>query len=109
VLRDLSPLELWGPEGVTVLTRIARQGSEATMACHVLNRSRAAAGEPPVPMRYLSIGLKHDALPGRAVSARWHAPGQEPVALELETLPGLVRLVIPRVDEWGVVEVRCSE
>lgn len=68
--------------------------------------------------------------PSRAVSAAWplaffpvpaaaggiiraqavrHAPGRQPQRLQIEELPNAYRLVIPCIEEWGMVEVGFAE
>ncbi len=106
LLRELAPITVWAPEGVFALLRHGKSGGERAWVCHILNRTRAAAGEPPVAMGHLALTLRRSALPGGDVAmASWHSPGQAPVPLKTETLPEAVRLVIPELAEWGVVRV----
>ncbi len=106
VLRRLSPIEVWGPEGIYAVPRLTADPDSRVLACHILNRIQAGDGEAVVPLRHLSIGLRGPAVLGpRIDSATWHAPGRDPQPIEVDELPGLFRLVIPEVAEWGIAQV----
>ncbi|MBI2299794.1 MAG: hypothetical protein HYU66_12780 [Armatimonadetes bacterium] len=103
-LTPLAPVEVWGPPGVRALPRVKPGGR--TLAIHVLNRNQREPHGPVAPLKYVSVGLRPAAQLGPKVArAVWHAVGAEPVAVEPEELPGLLRLVLPEVREWGILEV----
>jgi len=105
-LAELAPIEVWGPDGISVFPRVSADPESRVVVCHLLNRMHFGAGGPVRPLRFVSIGLRPSACLGeQVVSATWHAPGQEPVSLEPELLPGIVRLVVPELGEWGVLRL----
>jgi len=107
LLSRLAPVQVWGPEDVYVLPRVSLDPADRTLILHVLNRVREAEGQPVVPLRYLSVGLRGEALLGaRVESATWHAPGEETRELEVDDLPTGPRLIIPELRRWGIARVR---
>ncbi len=110
VLRRLSPIEVWGPEGIYALPRLKPDPDSRVIACHILNRLQAGGEKKVVPLRHLSIGLRGAVVLGsRVESATWHAPGRTPQPIEVDELPGLLRLVIPEVAEWGIARVEFAQ
>lgn len=104
VLRQLSPVELWGPEEVYCLLRAPAGGTDRRVACHILNRNRKPDTGAAAPLRYLSLALRNSFLGGADIrSASFHAPGCEPQEAIIDPLPGRTRIVIPRVDQWGIL------
>ena len=110
VLSKLAPLEVWGPDDIYALPRVSGDPDSRALICHLLNRNQAGEGEPIVPLRYLSIGLRRSAFLGPKIAgATWHAPGRQPRALEMDELSGLTRLIIPELAEWGIAQIEFGE
>lgn len=108
LLAALRPVDVWGPEGLYALPRVRPGGRE--LVAHVLNRVRSSAHGPVVPLAHVGLGLRREAALGATIQrADWFAPGAEPAELTVEELPGMWRLVLPRLAEWGVVRVTFAD
>ncbi|NSW57859.1 MAG: LamG domain-containing protein [Armatimonadetes bacterium] len=104
LLLQVSPVELWGPQEIYCLLRAPAGGTDRRIACHILNRNRMPGSGAVAPLRYLSVALRNSFLGGAQIhSASFHAPGHEPEAAVVDPLPGRTRIVIPRVDQWGIL------
>lgn len=101
-LAHLSIADVWGPRDIHVIARARRDPKCKTLLLHVLNRASQGS-----ELKWVSILLRTHALPGTKIAAaRWHAPGQPPNDLEIETLPAGPRILIPRIREWGIIEIQ---
>jgi len=47
----------------------------------------------------------HDFGVPNLVAARWHAPGAETATLEVEKLNEGLRVILPKIELWGIVEL----
>jgi hypothetical protein len=101
-LRACSRCRVWGPAGLVVLPRAPRDPARRLVVLHVLNHS----GDDEV--RWVSIILPTGTLGSPVAAARWHTPGQEVQPLEMETLAEGLRLFLPRLGLWGIVELELA-
>ncbi|MDH7571482.1 MAG: hypothetical protein QHJ73_18050, partial [Armatimonadota bacterium] len=73
-------------------------------------RVHSSPDQPPVPMRWVSVGLRPGAMLGpKVLRATWYAPGKAPRPVEVDPLPAGLRLILPDLAEWGVVEVEFEQ
>lgn len=101
-LRSLSIAEVWGPRDIHIIARTRRDPKDQTLVLHVVNRA-----SPGAELKWLSFTLRNRALLGPTItSAKWCAPDQGPMDLEWEMLPEGPRILVPRIREWGVAEIR---
>jgi hypothetical protein len=101
-LDALAFAEIWGPPDIHVIPRIRSAANPPSLLLHVLNRA-----SPGKSLRWLSFAIRRRALPESAISSiRWHAPGEAPIDLDWETLPAGCRILIPKMHEWGIAEVK---
>lgn len=101
-LDALAFAEVWGPHDIHVIPRIPSGANPPSLLLHVINRA-----SPESSLRWLSFAIRRRALPESAISSiRWHAPGEAPIDLEWETLPAGCRILIPKMREWGIAEVK---
>lgn len=106
LLAGFCPLSVWGPEEVVVLPRLSGKPEDRSMVCHVLNRLQAGAERNVTPLRYVSIVVRPSGMLGTSVqSARWFAPGRDPVTCDLDMLPDGPRIIIPHLEEWGILKL----
>jgi hypothetical protein len=106
LLQSLCPISVWGPEDVVVLPRLSGKPEDRSLVCHVLNRLQAGADRKVTPLRYVSVSVRPQGMLGSSVaSARWFTPGHEAVDCDVDELPDGPRIILPRIDEWGILKV----
>ena len=58
------------------------------------------------PFGHVTLQLQHPERWGEALRARYYQPGQEGgIALTPEVHPRIIRITLPRLGAWGVVEI----
>lgn len=107
--RFLAPLSLftfWGPAHVYLLPRVAAEDPRRRLVVHVLNLTRTSVDNHPCSLKWTSVLVRSPAMLGsHLVSARWHTPGQRTVSVETESLREGIRVLLPHLDLWGVLEL----
>jgi hypothetical protein len=97
-------LRLEGPDNLYAFLRVNRDARSA--AIHVVNWNLAPDGERAEPFRNVTVTLLHPERWDAAKQAVWHAPGQPPVPLTPERHADCIRLTLPQVATWGIIELR---
>lgn len=103
-LRGMDLLRVEGPEGICAFPRVNREKRSA--AIHLVNWNLGLDGERAERYENVTLTLQQPARWGGIGSATWRQPGQEPVALRPERHKDCVRLTLPQIETWGVVEIR---
>ena len=102
-LAELSPFDVWGPDGIYLLPRVKRDPNTRTLVCHLLNRVDREGDEP---LRYVSFMVRRDAWLGdKLTGATLHRPGEEALPLEVEILSDGARAIVPRLPIWAIAEL----
>ncbi len=103
-LRGMELLRVEAPEGVYAFPRVNRAKHSA--AIHVVNWNLAASGERAELYRNVTLTLLQPQRWGKIASATWLQPGKKPVTLKAERHDDCVRLTLPQIETWGVVEIK---
>jgi hypothetical protein len=103
-LRGMELLRVEAPEGVYAFPRVNR--AKRTAAVHVVNWNLGASGERAEPYRNVTLTLLQPQRWGKLASATWLQPGKKPVSLKPERHDDCVRLTLPQIETWGVVEIK---
>ncbi len=104
-LDQISPFTLWAPPGVYLLARVRPTPGKPLLVCHLINfQDRTGAHR----LRYISFLVKKSAFPGKKLAAaRWYVPNRpDPVPLDTESLNAGVRIIVPRLDLWGIAALQ---
>ena len=105
-LEPLSLLRYWGPNDLVFLPRMQTDGTTNRLLLHVLNLNQNPTDKSPVPVKWTSLLLRLPAMLGPDLTAaRWHAPGAETATLEVEKLNEGLRVILPKIELWGIVEL----
>ncbi len=102
-LRDLQLLRVEAPEGVYAFPRVNR--ARKTAAIHLVNWNLAPDGERAEAYRNVTLTLRQPSRWGPCATATWLQPGCKPVSLKPEHHKDCIRLTLPRIETWGVVEI----
>jgi hypothetical protein len=103
-LRGLELLRVEAPEGVYAFPRVNR--SKRSAAVHLVNWNLDANGERAERYQNVTLTLRQPPRWGKIATATWLEPGREPVALQPECHADCVRLTLPQIETWGVVEIQ---
>lgn len=103
-LLGLDLLRLEGPDNLYAFPRVNRDAHSA--AIHVVNWNLGAEGERAETYRNVTLSLLHPARWGAIAQAVWHEPGEPPVTLVSERHADCIRLTLPQVGTWGIIELR---
>jgi hypothetical protein len=107
--RDRTPmvplLKLEAPEDIFAFIRVEPNKEPLSAVVHLVNWNLRVGGGND-PFKHLSLGLPFsDEWKGR-ITARYFQPGRKEVeGLELEWHSGYVRMTVPRLEVWGIVEL----
>lgn len=101
-LRGLDLLRLEAPEHIYAFPRV--NGARQSAAIHLVNWN--LGGERAERYRSITLTLCQPQRWGKLSSAVWLRPGQEPVTLQPERHEDCVRLTVPELETWGIVEIR---
>ena len=102
-LRGMEVLRVEGPDDVYAFLRVNRERRSAVV--HVVNWSLAPDGERAEVYRNVTLTLLRPERWGNITLATYHQPGRESVALKSELHGDCVRLTLPQIETWGVVEI----
>jgi len=92
---------------VHVFPRRRISGEHTSLALHLLNRDYDKGADEYHEKKEVAVELTARVLGGASdfSSAVYHQPGREPIYLQVEKKRGKVRLAVPSVELWGVIEV----
>lgn len=102
------PVSIQGTDRVLAVPRIRAGEGGSTLAIHLLNRAyREDDGMDPRPA--FQVTLSTDVL-GRPAStfrkATLHAPRAEPAEVNIQAVAAGLRIDVPGIDFWGIVELQ---
>jgi hypothetical protein len=97
-------LRFEGPDNLYAFLRVNRDAHSA--AIHVVNWNLAPDGERAEAYQNVTVTLLHPERWGAAAQVFWHEPGRPPVPLTPERHAGCIRLTLPQVATWGIIELR---
>ena len=103
-LQELDLLRLEGPDNIYVFPRVNKAAHSA--AIHVVNWNLGSAGERAETYRNVTVSLLHPERWGTVTQAVWHEPSQPPVTLTPERHADCLRLTLPQVATWGIIEIK---
>lgn len=97
--RGLDPIRLEGPPGVYLFPRQAEDG---TVLIHVVNWNISADPSRAEAYSFVTVNLRRW---GAIRRATYWQPGAEPTELTPEVHADSVRLTLPKLQTWGIVEM----
>ncbi len=104
-LRELDLLRVEGPENLYAFLRVNRERRSA--AIHVVNWNlNDATPERAETYQYVTVTLLNPARWGGVAQVLWHEPGREPSVITPEVHPDGIRLTLPQVGTWGIIEIK---
>lgn len=103
-LQGLDLLRVEGPENLYAFLRADR--ARGTAAIHVVNWNVGDNNtDRAEPYGHVTLALLHPERWGAISAAVWHSPGPPPVPLVPERHADCIRLTLPRLATWGLVEL----
>ncbi len=104
-IMDLDLLRLEGPENIYAFPRVDRE--RRTCAIHVVNWNLGDPGaERAETYASVTVTLLHPERWGAVGQAVWHVPGEPSVILTPERHAEGLRLTLPQLTTWGVIEIK---
>ena len=95
-----------GSQHVMVMPRAIPADASAPMVVHLLNRHYEGKEDRMVPQNDFSIRLRQDLFAGRKLTkATLYAPGGRPVELQVHAEDERIRIEIPRLELWAILEL----
>ena len=98
-VRGLDTLRFEGPPGVYLFPRRAAAGNTII---HLVNWNLLPDQDRPQGFRFVTVSLPRWGAIGKAT---YWQPGTAPVGVEPEVHPDAVRLTLPKLDTWGILEL----
>ncbi|MEW6356411.1 MAG: LamG-like jellyroll fold domain-containing protein [Planctomycetota bacterium] len=108
VLTDngLLPIRVEGPRNIYAFLRVKPDAA----VIHVVNWNALPDGSAADPFAHITLSLSDPARWGRALQVKYYQPGQKgAIDLQPEMHHDFVRITLPRLETWGVVEVKPQE
>ena len=105
-----APVIVEGSEHVAIVPRAVPNDPSAPVVIHLVNRAYDGQSDAMLPQRDLTVRLRTDLFPGRTFSrATLHAPNEtsQPCAVDVDG--EYLRMTVPRLDLWTMVEVETSK
>jgi hypothetical protein len=100
------PVAIEGSDRVMVVPRAIPADGDAPMVVHLLNRHYEGQADRMVPQTDFSLRLRRDLFAGRKpAKATLYALGDEPVELQLHAEDVQIRIEIPKLDLWAILEL----
>jgi hypothetical protein len=103
-LMGLDLLRLEGPDNLYAFLRVDRE--RRTSAIHVVNWNLVPDAERAETYRNVTVTLLHPPRWGAVSNAVWHTPSQPTITLIPEHHADCIRLTLPRITTWGMIELR---
>jgi len=102
-LQGLDLLRLEGPDNLYAFPRVNRDAHSAVI--HVVNWNFSSESERTENYRNVTVALLHPERWSASTQAIWHEPGQPSVTLTPERHADCLRLTLPQVATWGIIEL----
>jgi len=106
-----APVRVEAPEGIYAFLRVRKDGQPGAVI-HLVNWNaapgspEAPAGTGSEPFGSVTLALMQPVSWGEGLEARYYQPGEaEPLTISPEIHPTMLRLTLPRLGTWGIVEV----
>jgi len=104
-IMDLDLLRLEGPENIYAFLRVNRE--RRTCVIHVVNWNLGGPGAERVETYAgVTVTLRHPERWGAVSQAVWHVPGEPSVPLAPERHDDCIRLTLPKLTTWGIIELK---
>jgi len=104
-LLELDLLRVEGPENLYAFPRV--NPDRQSTVIHVVNWNLSdATPERAETYQYVTVSLLHPARWGAVAQVLWHEPGREPSVITPEVHPDGIRLTLPQVGTWGIIEIK---
>lgn len=97
-------LRLEGPENLYLFPR--SNCADHALAIHVVNWNLTPAPESMETYCYVTVSLLKPQRWDNINRVLWHEPGQEAVVITPERHAGSIRLTLPQITTWGIIEIR---
>jgi len=95
-----------GSGQLAVVPRAIPGDAAAPVAVHLLNLRYDGERDAMLPRSDLSVALRRDLFSGRQLTrATLHAPGKEPSPLSITSDGDLLRITVPELGLWAIVEL----
>ncbi|MCK4374525.1 MAG: hypothetical protein KAX19_04320, partial [Candidatus Brocadiae bacterium] len=106
-LRELAPpaVVVDGAEKVTAVPRAKPDDPDAPFICHLVNRNYDLESDSMVVQRDFRLWLARSLFGAEIARATLHAPGREPVKLEVRQSEDGTEVAIPELDLWAVLRL----
>lgn len=102
-LRGMDLLRMEAPEGIYAFPRVERDRKSSVI--HLVNWNLAADGSRAEIYHAITLTLQQPGRWGTCASATYYQPGEKPVTLTPEYHADGVRLTLPQIETWGIVEL----
>ena len=102
-LQEMDLLRLEGPDNIYAFPRVNKAAHSA--AIHVVNWNLGSEGERAETYRNVTVSLLHPERWGTLANVVWLEPGQPPITLTPERHADCIRLILPQVTTWGILQV----
>ncbi len=100
-------LRVEGPRNVYALVRVKADAEQPSAVIHVVNWNVLPDGSGPDPFEYVTLSLSPAERWGKSLRVKYYRPAAEQaVELQPEVHRDLLRITIPWLETWGVVELR---
>ena len=101
--RKMDLLRVEAPRGVYAFPRVNR--SHHSTAIHLVNWNLRSNGDRAECYQNVNLTLLQPQRWGKLASATYLQPGQKPLPLAIEIHDDCLRLSLPQIETWGVVEI----
>lgn len=106
-LMTLDLLRLEGPENIYALLRVDHRRRIA--AIHLVNWNFQPGAERAARYAHLTLTLQHPERWGALQSIHLHQPAKPSVAIEPERHPDCIRIALPALTTWGIVQINFGD
>jgi hypothetical protein len=102
-LLNLDLLRLEGPENLYAFLRV--KNKKQSVVIHLANWNFVSGAERAETYKHVTVTLLHPARWGDIKKVLWHEPDKKPVAIIPEQHADEIRLTLPQVAAWGIIEI----
>jgi hypothetical protein len=98
---DLRLVRVEGPERIIAVPRVKPGGA----VIHLVNWNLDEETDTAEEFAHVTVALHEPGAWGEVTSARYHAPGAEAVEVPVERHRQFLRVTVPRLRTWGIIEL----